>query len=53
MNKSMVILSSELWTKATTKEELKQNISWYMNKNYPSYIVLEIHKHHAICDIGR
>lgn len=53
MSKSMVILSEKLWSDASTKEELKRNISKYMNKNYPTYQVVEVHKYYCICDIGR
>lgn len=51
--KSRVLLAEKLWTESESKQELKQNISLYMAKNYPEYTVLEIHKYYAICDIGR
>lgn len=49
-NKSKVILAERLWTESGTKEELKQRIGIYMNKNYPGYVVVEIGKYYAICE---
>ena len=48
--KSRIILAEKLWTESKSKQELKQRISAYMNKNYPDYQVLEIHKYYAICE---
>lgn len=51
--KSRVMLNTDFWKQAQSKQELKQLIGNYMSKNYPDYIVLEIHKYYAICYIGR
>lgn len=51
--KSKVILAKKLWDRAESKQELKQLIGDYMAKSYPDYVVVEIHKYYAICDIGR
>lgn len=53
IDRSKVILSKSFWTESKTKAELKQKISEYMNRNYPNYIVVEVHKYYAICEIER
>lgn len=52
MPKTTVMLAKALWTESSSKDELRAKISEYMARNYPSYQVLEIHKHHAICYAG-
>lgn len=48
--KSKVLLAKKLWTESKDKQELKDRISRYMARNYPDYVVLEIHKYYAICE---
>lgn len=43
-----VVLPKWCWDKANNKQELKDNISFYM-KIYPGYKIVEIHKYYAIC----
>lgn len=49
-DKSRVILNKKLWQQAQSKEELKQLIGNYINKNYPGYHVVEVGKYYAICE---
>jgi len=49
-SKVTVVLAKKLWDESDSKAELKQKISQYMNRNYPHYRVIEIHKYYAICE---
>lgn len=51
--KSRVMLPRKYWQQAQSKQELKWLIGDYINKLYPGYEVLEVHKYYCICETAR